>query len=365
MPRRPPASPTNAFPLLLFLLFACCCRPRSASWWLLGMNGSPDTATNGLSPHHKENCHRLEYLVERQQQLCGLSGNILRAVGNGARMSIEECQHQFRMSRWNCSTFSNTTSVFGEVLSVKSRETAFVYAISSAGVAYSVTRACSKGELTECNCDNRVHLRKPRKNWQWGGCSEDIHYGEKFSRDFVDAKENPDSAEGLMNLHNNEAGRRLIRSQMQRVCKCHGMSGSCSVRACWRKLPSFRAIGDALNNRFEGASYVKVVEKRRRRVKKLRAAIRDLKQPNRTELVFMEESPDYCERNETLGVLGTRGRLCNRGSFGLDGCRLLCCGRGYQTRVREVEEKCKCRFVWCCNVVCETCRYKREEHVCN
>lgn len=66
-----------------------------------------------------------------------------------------------------------------------------------------------------------------------------------------------------------------------------------------------------------------------------------------------------------LGVLGTRGRLCNRGSFGLDGCRLLCCGRGYQTRVREVEEKCKCRFVWCCNVVCELCHYKKEEHACN
>nr|CAD7435818.1 unnamed protein product [Timema monikensis] len=67
----------------------------------------------------------------------------------------------------------------------------------------------------------------------------------------------------------------------------------------------------------------------------------------------------------TLGILGTRGRLCNRTSLGLDGCRLLCCGRGYQTRVRDVEEKCRCRFVWCCNVVCERCRYKKEEHICN
>lgn len=86
---------------------------------------------------------------------------------------------------------------------------------------------------------------------------------------------------------------------MQRVCKCHGMSGSCSVRVCWRKLPSFRQVGDTLSARFEGASFVKMVEKRRRRVKKLRAAIRELKQPNRTELVYLEESPDYCERNET------------------------------------------------------------------
>nr|CAD7268405.1 unnamed protein product [Timema shepardi] len=159
--------------------------------------------------------------------------------------------------------------------------------------------------------------------------------------------------------------RQSIRSLMQRVCKCHGMSGSCSVRVCWRKLPQFRQVGDSLAARFEGASHVKVVEKKRRRIKKLRAVSRDLKQPNKTDLVFLEESPDYCERNETLGILGTRGRLCNRTSLGLDGCRLLCCGRGYQTRVRDVEEKCRCRFVWCCNVVCERCRYKKEEHICN
>lgn len=66
-----------------------------------------------------------------------------------------------------------------------------------------------------------------------------------------------------------------------------------------------------------------------------------------------------------LNILGTRGRVCNRTSPGIDGCRLLCCGRGYQTRVREVEEKCHCNFVWCCNVKCDICRYKKEEHVCN
>ncbi|XP_063238958.1 protein Wnt-3a-like [Bacillus rossius redtenbacheri] len=294
-----------------------------------------------------------------------MSRKVVLTVSQGARIGIDECQHQFRMSRWNCTTFGNTTTIFGGVLSVKSRETAYVYAVTTAGVAYAVTRACSRGDLTDCSCDKRVRSKKPRGNWQWGGCSEDIHFGERFSREFTDVRESRDTAEGLMNLHNNEAGRRSIRARMQRVCKCHGMSGSCSVRVCWRKLPQFRAVGDALAARYEGASHVRVVEKRRRRVKKLRAASRDLKPPNKTDLVFLDESPDYCERNDTLGILGTRGRLCNRTSPGLDGCRLLCCGRGYQTRVRDVEEKCRCRFVWCCNVVCDMCRYKKEEHVCN
>ncbi|KAK6642329.1 hypothetical protein RUM43_003830 [Polyplax serrata] len=328
-------------------------------------NAIPRQNEESSSISYQENCHNLSYLAPKQKELCTLSENYLTAVSMGARMGIEECQHQFKNSRWNCSTFSNTTSIFGGMLSVKSRETAYVYAISSAGVAYAVTRACSRGELKECNCDARVRLKKPRKNWQWGGCSEDIHFGESFSKDFVDAKEDLNTAEGLMNVHNNEAGRRAIRSRMQKVCKCHGMSGSCSVRVCWRKLPVFRVVGDALLARFEGASHVKLVEKKRKKIKKLRAVSKDLKPPNKTDLVYLQESPDYCEVNETLGVLGTKGRLCNRTSLGLDGCRLLCCGRGYQTRLRDVEEKCKCRFIWCCNVVCEMCQYRIDEHVCN
>lgn len=48
---------------------------------------------------------------------------------------------------------------------------------------------------------------------------------------------------------------------MQRVCKCHGVSGSCSIRVCWRRLPPLRDIGDALGQLYDGASYVKVIYK--------------------------------------------------------------------------------------------------------
>ncbi|XP_069702535.1 protein Wnt-4-like [Periplaneta americana] len=355
----------RALPLALVLNTTAAAAAASANWWMLGMpNGRQDSLDVSASSH-KENCERLRFLEERQRELCALSQNVLRSLRLGTELAIRECQHQFQMSRWNCSTFENSSSIFGGVLSVKSREAAYVHAVSAAGVAYEVTRACSRGELTECSCDIRMRSRKPKGKWQWGGCSEDIHFGEKFSKDFVDSHESRETAEGLMNLHNNEAGRRSIRARMQRLCKCHGMSGSCSVRVCWRKLPHFRQVGDALSARYEGASHVKMVDKKRRRIKKLRAVSRDLKQPNKTDLVYLEESPDYCERNDTMGVLGTRGRLCNRTSMGLDGCRLLCCGRGYQTRVREVEEKCHCRFVWCCNVECEKCRFEKEEYICN
>lgn len=45
---------------------------------------------------------------------------------------------------------------------------------------------------------------------------------------------------------------------MRQECKCHGMSGSCTVKTCWMRLPSFRVVGDNLKDRFDGASRVMV-----------------------------------------------------------------------------------------------------------
>lgn len=38
--------------------------------------------------------------------------------------------------------------------------------------------------------------------------------------------------------------------------------------------------------------------------------------PKRSELVFLQPSPNYCEPDLALGSLGTQGRYCNRTSKG-------------------------------------------------
>lgn len=45
---------------------------------------------------------------------------------------------------------------------------------------------------------------------------------------------------------------------MRQECKCHGMSGSCTVKTCWMRLANFRVIGDNLKARFDGATRVQV-----------------------------------------------------------------------------------------------------------
>lgn len=119
-----------------------------------------------------------------------------------------------------------------------------MYAISSAGVAFAVTRACSSGELEKCGCDRTVHGVSPQgkcrrqegiaggqgpgpwpsltrgphahhaPGFQWSGCSDNIAYGVAFSQSFVDVRERSkgaSSSRALMNLHNNEAGRKVVR----------------------------------------------------------------------------------------------------------------------------------------------------------
>ena len=44
---------------------------------------------------------------------------------------------------------------------IGTREMAFVHAISSAGVAHALTRACSSGELENCGCDRSLRGSSP------------------------------------------------------------------------------------------------------------------------------------------------------------------------------------------------------------
>lgn len=147
---------------------------------------------------------------------------------------------------------------------------------------------------------------------------------------------------------------------MKLECKCHGLSGSCTVRTCWMKMAPFREVGNRLKERFDGAA--KVIA--RNDGNSFMPEGVTIKPPTRLDLVYTEDSPDFCKLNHKTGSLGTHGRECNATSPGVDGCDLLCCYRGSVQKTIKEKVNCKCVFKWCCEVSCSVCIEKREINTC-
>ncbi|XP_065341058.1 protein Wnt-5a-like isoform X1 [Cloeon dipterum] len=311
-------------------------------------------------------CANVVGLSAGQRKLCQLYLDHMPWVGRGARAGIAECQWQFRDHRWNCSTFQDA-SVMGPIHNIASREAAFTHAVGAAGVVHSVARACRDGSLSSCGCSRARRPRDLRRDWIWGGCGDNLEYGYKFTQGFVDVREREkthkrgsrEQGRQLMNLHNNEAGRRAVIKKTKVTCKCHGVSGSCSLITCWHQIAPFREIGDYLKDKYDGATEVRVNKRGRLQIKDPR-----FNMPTANDLLYLSESPNYCVKNLALGSMGTYGRPCNRTSHGLDGCNLLCCGRGYNTQKTTIRERCDCKFHWCCSVECRTCSRTLDIHTC-
>ncbi|EFX72339.1 putative secreted signaling factor WNT4, partial [Daphnia pulex] len=328
-------------------------------------------------------CDQLvETLDTKQVQFCKKHPGFMMSVQTGASRAIDECKFQFRTRRWNCSTLDETA---GAATSGRQLPTiaAFVHAISAAGVAHALTRACSAGELDDCGCDRTVRGASP-EGFQWAGCSDNVHFGTSFSRTFVDAREHRFSKRkpkanlngtaaaqqqmqiwrALMNLHNNEAGRKIIEKSMRIECKCHGVSGSCELRTCWKAMPSFREIGEQLKEKFDSATEVEPRTSHSGSRRHLVPRSPTYKPHTDADLVYLDRSPDYCEYDSKTGSLGTHGRPCNKTSKAIDGCDLLCCNRGYKSHRERRAERCMCKFHWCCSVHCKTCLREVEVHTC-
>ena len=121
----------------------------------------------------------------------------------------------------------------------ETREKAYIYAVSSAGVMHAVTRACARGTLDICGCDMHVRTRRePDAAFVWGGCSQNVNFGGVFTREFVDSNENRRRLDGLMNLWNNAAGRKVI-SNMNRPYSFFTFGNTPCMRSC---MPTHHVI---------------------------------------------------------------------------------------------------------------------------
>jgi hypothetical protein len=104
-------------------------------------------------------------------------------------------------------------------------------------------------------------------------------------------------------------------------CKCHGVSGSCNIKTCWRALPRVQDVAARLKRRYATATEVAL---RRRGVagrRHLQPALQLAAAPpqpasrgmallhyGREDLLYATKSPDYCNPDPKYGSIGTRGR---------------------------------------------------------
>lgn len=63
--------------------------------------------------------------------------------------------------------------------------------------------------ISQCACQYRRRDKDTDGEWEWGSCNDDVKYGYKKSREFMDARKRKRRGDftTMIQLHNNEAGR--------------------------------------------------------------------------------------------------------------------------------------------------------------
>lgn len=85
------------------------------------------------------------------------------------------------------------------------KETAFLYAVSSAALTHTLARACSAGRMERCTCDDSPGLES-RQAWQWGVCGDNLKYSTKFLSNFLGPKRGSKDLRARADAHNTHVG---------------------------------------------------------------------------------------------------------------------------------------------------------------
>lgn len=233
----------------------------------------------------------------------------------------------------------------------------------------------------------------------------------------------------------------MVQKAIERKCRCHGLSGSCQFRTCWDQLLDFEVIASHLKSVYL-ANSIKVESRNSGSYDRPELSLVNFirapssvtlndqftTMPGTTtksfdtgfpltalssvfmsdqfadegkvepgELLYLYDSPEYCEPLLKIGHFGTKGRACvlsynlnitsgtskktdktpedkwaankiktsHESLYGAPGlCAHLCCNRGYQSELVFDMVTCNCRFEFCCRVECDRCLKQRLQHYC-
>lgn len=283
----------------------------------------------------------------RQSKMCKREPGLPNILVTAKKQAITACEETFQYDRWNCSLVFNgkpKRSVFKKIF----RETAFVHALVAASITHAVARGCAAGELSRCSC---VGNFRNASNWQMrGGCGDDFKFGKRFARNFLEWKNAGSDQIADVLKQDVIIGIDSIGEQLKEVCKCHGFSGSCTTKTCWKRLGPFNSAMGLLKKHYHHAIKKKLVNYTSKRA--VSPKVRRKLKKERNNLVYLQRTPNLC--------MSTKGRICKD----RHNCATLCCGRGFTVGQRTVASRCRCKMVDCCFVKCDTCVKEVDYYTC-
>lgn len=150
-------------------------------------------------------------------------------------------------------------------------------------------------------------------------------------------------------------------SSVQKTCRCHGFSGSCSISTCWMGLDSFTKIASDLKKFYIFAEPLDT----QNNMNMQHLALSD------GQMTYLEKSPNYCRNPKNKHTWeSVRGRMCATSESTEEekaACKVLCSDCGLRLKWRQVITKrsCNCKFNWCCNVTCDVCEDAIREFYCS
>lgn len=272
----------------------------------------------------------------RQNKMCRRDPALAEILATARIQAVRACEEAFKYDRWNCSLVFNRNDKKGVFKKIY-RETALAFALTAASLSHAVAKGCASGDLVKCPCAED----RPLYQWKMNGCGDDYKYGKRITRNFLDLKHA--GADHIAEALKQDVlvGVEAIGEQLREVCKCHGFSGSCTTKTCWKRLSPFNSAMGLLKKQYHHAVRKKLVNYTTKRA--ITPRLRKKIKVDRKSLVYLQKTPNLCA--------STQGRECKD----KQNCATLCCGRGYFKFQRPVESRCRCKMVNCCYVKCDTC----------
>ncbi|XP_023176519.2 wnt inhibitor of Dorsal protein [Drosophila hydei] len=262
--------------------------------------------------------------------------------------AISSCQRSFKWQRWNCPNQDfvkrRTAPTPAQALD---REDVYVAAIALASILHTLTKDCANGLIAGCGCsDNALNMpcaHEPSKALQL--------YEQRYGMG-VDALG-----------HNQRVVGALLEKSLEQECHCiqHGPQGSCLEKKCVQVLKPFEAIAQDLLNMYDDAIQLDTT------ASNLKIMWQNIPLDS---LVYMLDSPNYCQPEASGRWAGTRGRQCAKhtGSTADErlSCQQLCRVCGFRVRSQHLrsERRCNCKLVWGFRLQCDVCIQLERHYSC-